>query len=725
MPSSEQRHGYMRPYVNLAEQRVGPLHVRDLSGRAGGPDRGPADAPLPSQVIHPAAFRRSLAAQLNGECAVDDPRQLPESSRTAAWSRLVDMVEGDLGGEEAAWAADLLFRLGFFRCYVDVLDKAVAEADERWAPYLQVLGCLARERIDADTAELRGRLEGLRSDHGNWGPARLLAASSLIVGAAKAKPCDKEMIAEVTSATEGLAREVERSEGGPGLLFASTFWRAASFVPHHAGDLDETLSWLDHSRALANRAASSDRLRLPASVTAYPVIETRARVLRLAGRGEDALADLRTLSALDPFDARVYLKLGETYGEVGRTDDAVCCYDRAAKLGPPLAPLAHLHLARSYREGGNLERARGHIREARRLDPTIGGGQPAQSPTPAPRRRQAPEVPVPLVEPDQARAQQILDGTAGKRQRMLEQIGSRLLEAVPPEQREEAEVALARAQGFGGDQRRRLLCGPAFSVWLAESIRALQGHVADTSALGELPRIIQEVADREGEERPRLRVGRADPLLSRFVDRSNAEDRERGGPGDVAVTHAPEHVDGVKGLVGIIQRTWPEAHAETGEFIQDVLPFTSDKKTALTNASLHGLLFLRVPFENEAVALDRFAHEAAHVLLNLVLEVAPCHEGHPGASMPSPFRDGLRPVEGVLHGVYVFARAAETVARSLGALDSPAGAVARIRRSMALITSGLVLLEEFAELNDFGRSVAEDVRRSTKGLIEEFGLEQF
>jgi HEXXH motif-containing protein len=93
--------------------------------------------------------------------------------------------------------------------------------------------------------------------------------------------------------------------------------------------------------------------------------------------------------------------------------------------------------------------------------------------------------------------------------------------------------------------------------------------------------------------------------------------------------------------------------------------------------------------------------------------------------MPSPFRGGPRPIEGVLHGVFVFTRAAAAVARAQGALTSPASAVRRMQRSLTIISSGLLMLDEYGNLNEYGQEIASNVRTTARSLISDFGIAQF
>jgi HEXXH motif-containing protein len=726
--SEENFTDFVAPYINLADVSMAPMHALALSHRANS-NFGQATSPVPAQIVQPASFRSVLAAQVSpAVCPVDEPEALPAEMRTPAWQRMVATIQGEYGDTERVWAAELLFQLGFFDAYMKARAAWPRPEDSRWADFFDVLDWFARRRVHQGDDQLRASLLAMARDAEVWPAARLFAAAALIVGAATGRCADVDFIGTVFADTEPTALAMEQAgPDRPGSLFLSTYWRGAAFVPYLAGDTAQTMEWLDRSLAFADQAAGGDEAGPVEAMTKYPVLETRARVLRSAGRPEDALHELRTLSALDPFDARVFLKLGDTYSEIGRLDDADACYTRATRLGPPLAPLAHLTLARLCRRMGNAERAALHLDTAKKLDPALRRSK--ASPVRAAARREV-ELPAPSVSPDPRVAIEIQAATAAQRDRMLGHLHARLSQVAGPAGTEELAAATDQIRALPEPQRRRLLCGPSFSIWLADAIRIIGNpdpaglaacQAASPTVLADP--MMPDLADRALPSIPV--VGGGNHLLASFIERINAADLARGGRGDVVISQAPEHIALVRELLALIERSWPELDREIREVIGTVVPFRSGTKTAITNASMHGTLLIRVPFEDDAIALDRFVHEAAHVLLNLALEVRPCHAGPPGATMPSPFRGGPRPIEGVLHGVFVFTRAAAAVARAQGALTSPASAVRRMQRSLTIISSGLLMLDEYGNLNEYGQEIASNVRTTARSLISDFGIAQF
>src|ERR1051326_5246420 len=78
---------------------------------------------------------------------------------------------------------------------------------------------------------------------------------------------------------------------------------------------------------------------------------------------------LRNLREAEPASARVQLAEGLLYRKLGKTEEAISAFKRAAERG---APDAHLLLGIVYRESGDYDAAGREYREAERLNPRNG-----------------------------------------------------------------------------------------------------------------------------------------------------------------------------------------------------------------------------------------------------------------------------------------------------------------------------------------------------------------
>jgi len=106
----------------------------------------------------------------------------------------------------------------------------------------------------------------------------------------------------------------------------------------------------------------------------------------------------------------------------------------------------------------------------------------------------------------------------------------------------------------------------------------------------------------------------------------------------------------------LMEAAWPEFYAEMLRSVRIVAPFRSSWRRAFTNTAWQGMIFINEDFSNRCDVIDRLTHEASHLRLNTVISVLPLHAWGRDKTVSSPFRTGKRPVNGLYHGVFVFAR---------------------------------------------------------------------
>lgn len=119
---------------------------------------------------------------------------------------------------------------------------------------------------------------------------------------------------------------------------------------------------------------------------------------------------------------------------------------------------------------------------------------------------------------------------------------------------------------------------------------------------------------------------------------------------------------------------------------------------------------------DDFVFAETLTHEAAHHWLLLVEEVAPlaedCWEGN---HWISPWRSDVRPIGGVIHGVFVFSCAALVLTILLRAIEVAETQRAerierRICRLFAQVEQGIAEMQRCTAMTEVGRSVAVDAR---------------
>jgi predicted O-linked N-acetylglucosamine transferase (SPINDLY family) len=91
-------------------------------------------------------------------------------------------------------------------------------------------------------------------------------------------------------------------------------------------------------------------------------------VLKLLGRGLDALEPMRNAAALSPGDVETRYNLGVTLQELGRLDEAVASYRRALQINPDYAD-ACLNLGVTLNKLGRLDEAAESLERALQINP--------------------------------------------------------------------------------------------------------------------------------------------------------------------------------------------------------------------------------------------------------------------------------------------------------------------------------------------------------------------
>lgn len=116
------------------------------------------------------------------------------------------------------------------------------------------------------------------------------------------------------------------------------------------------------------------------------------------------------------------------------------------------------------------------------------------------------------------------------------------------------------------------------------------------------------------------------------------------------------------GAYDLIARAWPELGDEIVALVRLVVPFDSELMVGWTSLLLEGALFIGavadVPF-----LVERLVHEAAHTRLYVLQGLGRLHEHGAGELVSSPIRRDPRPVSGLYHATFVYARLIEAFVR--------------------------------------------------------------
>jgi tetratricopeptide (TPR) repeat protein len=342
----------LRPYLDLSPIRDPDRHPAHCLGieaafaAALDPD-GPA---RPHQTHPPARLRQTLIAEI-GLPAYDVavPGDLPTELRTDRWQAVVELAErfGALSRRRQARLATLFDSVGLYSATARLVPEQDDDAirADRDAAVLALRRAHAQRNVAPSDAEANRRNVELLEQVAEQGPGpytRLPAAITLVVMASQARSRDVARAEHFRGLAESLYDALDPDGGYPDVLYASTFWRAVSFLPFIHRDAERTTAELDLAEHHARAFVPAD---LPQETAwrqnLHTVLETRTKEALACGDLDLALRRARELTELDPADPKVHMELGDVHLSRDELVEALAAYRRAAQLGAPYTAFAH------------------------------------------------------------------------------------------------------------------------------------------------------------------------------------------------------------------------------------------------------------------------------------------------------------------------------------------------------------------------------------------------
>ncbi|MFI6172494.1 hypothetical protein ACIBCN_37340 [Nocardia sp. NPDC051052] len=351
----------LRPYFDLGAAAIEPpSHVIGLEFAVAAVSD--ADAPqLPIQHRPGPAFRTRITAAANmSRYAVTDPAALPLELRTQRWQLLCDRLADfpRLSPPAQSAVTLLLSSLGFYEtmtelgrhltaddpaCLVSLARVAHARSACRRTPAARQQSVRALETVEA-CADLSIR-------------TRLAAAITLVVLHARGPLASARQLARYCRLADAQAERLRPSAHWLDALAVSTYWRAVSFEPYLAGDIERTREQLDraerHARELPDETAIQHGLRW---MNIHPLLETRSIEMAWAGDLDRAVRYADELTRVDPMDGKTHIRLGDLYLRRHEPHAARRAYLAAAALGAPYASLAWYKSARTAEDSDIFRR---------------------------------------------------------------------------------------------------------------------------------------------------------------------------------------------------------------------------------------------------------------------------------------------------------------------------------------------------------------------------------
>jgi len=310
-------------------------------------------APFWIQRTLPKQFRNIVAREARVfSHVVEDPREVPEHLRSERWAALCRGIEdwNDYPvGQQARFAA-LLHALCFYQLTLKLTSERtmrLTDADvvllAYWrasAAYMMDLPSRVSDYSFADTSDF----EAIARDGRAHPPMRFLSSIKLLVHQAKiGGPAD--VLRAAAARCEALLGAAARVRPFLGHLYTSHFHRAVAMVSQAEGKPVDVRRHMDlaERRARAMRPRSSAE-RLLCRENLHPVLESRCKESIWRGQSGRAVKLARDVIAVDPYDPKSWLELGEALALAGRLEEAAEAYASASVLGPPGSAIG-LHMA--------------------------------------------------------------------------------------------------------------------------------------------------------------------------------------------------------------------------------------------------------------------------------------------------------------------------------------------------------------------------------------------
>ncbi|MCA9938654.1 MAG: hypothetical protein KC418_08430 [Anaerolineales bacterium] len=169
----------------------------------------------------------------------------------------------------------------------------------------------------------------------------------------------------------------------------------------------------------------------------------------------------------------------------------------------------------------------------------------------------------------------------------------------------------------------------------------------------------------------------------------------------------------------LLQNVWPEIVSEMQFYTRLIVPFRSQCYTSFSDDVFMGAILVsevEQPFTNIMYTAELIVHEHSHLRLSVIMRfLDPIFQEMPGGVFYSPFRRDKRPIRGVLHGAFVFARIAHFL-RRVGSVEPDFPWRERLEEVVVKIVEALEVLRDAAIYTPLGQSLLDGIEEETRIL---------
>jgi len=353
----------LRPFIDLGPCATGPLYARGIEAYW----RAFVDPQLPPfslQRTLPPAFRTQLMKEARDpRYEVSDPRERPESLRTARWQELCGALDAwdGLSPERKFRLVSLLHSLCLYETVLGLVPApgaGIGRRDERsvdleyWrasARYALGLPDRTSNYTEADLSVF----ESITEEAPDAVPAAFNSALKIFVHKVKTGAPLATVKSWAAKLERSAADTVGRVDAFTCALLTSRYHRAMGFLPQRRGDREGVVRQMDlaeqHALAVEPR---TDAERLLYLENLHPLMESRTKEALWLGDSELALARSLKVVELDPYDCKAWVEVGEVRMKRKEWARAAEAYVVAGMLGPPASAIGRHMAGICFRELG-------------------------------------------------------------------------------------------------------------------------------------------------------------------------------------------------------------------------------------------------------------------------------------------------------------------------------------------------------------------------------------
>lgn len=173
----------------------------------------------------------------------------------------------------------------------------------------------------------------------------------------------------------------------------------------------------------------------------------------------------------------------------------------------------------------------------------------------------------------------------------------------------------------------------------------------------------------------------------------------------------------------LLKEVWPDLWKEATRYVKLIVPYKSSWSSTFTDSVFMGAVFMSQtlkPFADRMYTAEHFLHEASHLRLTIIMGSDRLFtEKAEQGLYTSPFRRDPRPLRGIFHGAFVFARIAEFCARGYR-VSKEIAYLQRLEKVLIQLDGALQVLNEHATFTDRGQRLMGEMSEIVLRYREEY-----